>query len=171
MNRNRLLIEVMRQSGLRSILCAGSGASWQPLLLASAGFEVTVLDISQVAIYALGKRELPPEVGGGPIRRPVCVIGDLLDTSLCPGPFDVVVERLAVQVIPEVNRGAALEALAARLGRVGILQSTCLDDPFPLAWGWAQHSTGFYHASEDGFDPGIGGSGINFLTLWSSRVR
>jgi hypothetical protein len=76
------------------------------------------------------------------------VVGDLLDPSVCPGPFDVVIERRVVQTFWEKGCPAALSALAARLGTVGIFLSFCLDDPFPKELGWAFHETGLFKASE-----------------------
>jgi hypothetical protein len=62
------------------------------------------------------------------------VTGDLLDLTVCPGPFDVVIERRTVHLFPEHERRAALEALAGRLSQVGIFLSQC-DDP-----GWPSRS-------------------------------
>lgn len=41
-----LLIEVMRNHGMKSILCAGNGISQEPKALAAAGMEAVALDIS-----------------------------------------------------------------------------------------------------------------------------
>ena len=49
-NSSELLARVMQEQGLRSILCAGNGTSQEPRALAAAGFDVTALDISPVAI-------------------------------------------------------------------------------------------------------------------------
>lgn len=48
------------------------------------------------------------------------VTGDLCDGSLCPGPYDVVVERRTVQLFPEAERIPALEKLVARLSERGL---------------------------------------------------
>jgi hypothetical protein len=70
---------------------------------------------------------------------------------VCPGPFDVVIERRTVQVFDEAQRADALSALSKRLSRIGIFLSMCLDDSFPMEWGWAQHESGFFHSSESWF--------------------
>jgi len=43
------------------------------------------------------------------------VTGDLMDASLCPGPFDAVIERRTLQLFPPEERVAALERLEARM--------------------------------------------------------
>ena len=53
---------------------------------------------------------------GGSIRW---VSGDLMDAHVCPGPFDVVIERRTVQLFPDGEQPAALERLAARLAPRG----------------------------------------------------
>src|SRR5260370_15417710 len=45
------LIEVMSEHRLRTVLCAGNGISQEPRLLAAAGFEVTALDRSPLALH------------------------------------------------------------------------------------------------------------------------
>ena len=47
---NSLLVQVMRDHGLQTVLCAGNGISHEPHRLAAAGFDVTALDISRVAV-------------------------------------------------------------------------------------------------------------------------
>jgi hypothetical protein len=166
-NRVDVLISVIAEYGLRSVLCAGNGISQEPWTLAAAGLNVTVLDISGVATrfaetihnasggLDFSKRRQPPRPGG----RVEFVIGDLLDLTMCPGPFDVVIERRTVQVLPEDVRPAALSALSQRLAEVGIFLSVCLDDPFPPDLGWSQHRSGLYHASQSWFEQ-------NGWTLW-----
>jgi hypothetical protein len=158
-NSDDLLATVMAEHGLRTILCAGNGVSQEPRALAAAGFDVTALDISPVAVsraeaYQPDSRALGyfcrPELhrSGGRVQF---VVGDLLDVTVCPGPFDVVIERRTVQWFAEHERGAALSALAGRLSEVGIFMSQCLDDSFPPDLGWSQHRSGFFHASEPWF--------------------
>jgi hypothetical protein len=43
------------------------------------------------------------------------VIGDIVDPALCPGPFDAIIERRAIQLFPPGERAPALDRLAARL--------------------------------------------------------
>ncbi len=158
-NSNDLLITAMAENGLRTVLCAGNGVSQEPRALAEAGFAVTALDISPVAArFAEAFPDDPHERGSfcrTQLRRPggsvEFVVGDLLDVTVCPGPFDVIIERRTVQVFGEQLRAAALSALSKRLGSVGVFLSLCLDDPFPMELGWSQHKTGLFHASESWF--------------------
>jgi hypothetical protein len=150
---------VMAEYGLRTVLCAGNGVSQEPRTLAGAGFDVTALDISPVAVSCAEAFHYDSHALGNyyssPIHRPggrvEFVVGDLLDIRVCPGPFDVVIERKTVQWFAEHERAAALSALSARLSEVGIFLSLCLDDAFPLELGWSQHESGFFHASESWF--------------------
>ena len=57
---------------------------------------------------------------GGSVRF---VIGDVLDRSVCPGPFDAIIERRMLQLFPEQEQGVALDALASRLTADGLLVS------------------------------------------------
>jgi hypothetical protein len=61
-----------------------------------------------------------PNRGGGSVSF---VTGDLMDSEVCPGPFDVVIERRTVQLFPEAERPAALERLVARLADHGTFVS------------------------------------------------
>ena len=117
------LVHVMAEHGLRTVLCAGNGIAQEPRALAAAGFAVTALDISPVAV-GVAKAYQPSARGlarlvAPPLHRPgghvEFVAGDLRDRAVCPGPFDVVVERRAVQHFAESDRASALAALAARL--------------------------------------------------------
>lgn len=51
------------------------------------------------------------------------IAGDLIDPTICPGPFDVVIERRTVQLFPAEERLAALDQLIARLATPGVLVS------------------------------------------------
>ena len=51
------------------------------------------------------------------------VTGDLMNPDLCPGPFDLVIERRTVQLFPAGERELALERLVTRLGARGVLVS------------------------------------------------
>jgi len=73
------------------------------------------------------------------------VVGNFLETAVCPGPFDVIIERRTVQLFPEQDLPKALQALAGRLGNVGIFLSHCNDGAYP-----SKHRQHF-HASESWF--------------------
>ena len=73
-------------------------------------------------------------------------MGDLFDVALCPGPFDVVIERRTIQRIPAQERPVALSALAGRLSEVGIFLSHSNDEQYSPAKGRK-----FFHASESWF--------------------
>ena len=155
-NRDDLLATVMVEQGLRTVLCVGNGVSQEPRALAAAGFDVTALDISSVAV-SYAQAYVVDEDGLGRYCSPALhrpgghvefVAGDLFDSTVCPGPYDVVIERRTVQWFAEQARASALSAIASRLNKVGIFLSQCLDDPFPSELGWSQHRTGFFHASE-----------------------
>lgn len=158
-NRDNVLVAIMAEYGLRTILCAGSGISQEPRALAEAGFDVTALDLSPTALRVAETFELDPRgvshfCGPKTLRtggRVDFVVGNLLDTMVCPGPFDVIIERRTVQRFGEHERSAALEALAGRLNTVGIFLSHCNDDQFPPDLGWSFHETGLFHASESWF--------------------
>ena len=54
--------------------------------------------------------------GGGSLRH---AVGDLCDPNVCPGPFDVIIERRTVQLFPVAEHAAALARLTDRLGSRG----------------------------------------------------
>jgi hypothetical protein len=155
-NRDDLLATVMSEQGLRTILCVGNGISQEPRALAAAGFDVTAMDISSVAVSYAKTHDVDVErldhYCSPTLHRPggrvEFVVGDLLDSTVCPGPFDVVIERRTIQWFAEHERTSALSAMANRLNRIGIFVSQCLDDPFPSELGWSQHRSGLFHASE-----------------------
>lgn len=155
-NNVDLLVTVMSEQGLRTILCVGNGISQEPRALAAAGFDVTSLDLSSVAVSYAKAHDVDVSVLGRYCRptlhrpggRVEFEVGDLLDGTVCPGPFDVVIERRTVQWFAEHERASALSAIASRLNTIGIFVSQCLDDPFPSELGWAQHRSGLFHASE-----------------------
>ena len=89
------------------------------------------MDLSPLAVhlaetYQFSSEELdrfcPKELRtpGGTVRF---VIGDVLDRSVCPGPFDAIIERRMMQLFPEQEQGVALDALASRLTADGLLLS------------------------------------------------
>jgi len=95
------LVDVMRANGLKTVLCIGSGISFEPHALARVGFEVTALDLSRYALE-MARRATPPDdvlaslvdnrsaQAGGSVQF---VAGDLRDPTCCPGPYDVIIER------------------------------------------------------------------------------
>lgn len=129
------LVDAMRAEGFETVFCVGAGISLEPHALAAAGFDVTALDLSPLAVstseavrptpafleHALEKRPIRP---GGRLRF---IVGDLRDTSLCPGPFDVIVERRTLQLFSEQERSVAIQAVAGRLAAHGIFFSHCHD--------------------------------------------
>ena len=56
------------------------------------------------------------------------VVGDILDPKVCPGPFDVIIERRTAQIFFAHDLGqTVLDALANRLSDNGIFLSHCHD--------------------------------------------
>lgn len=132
---DRDLIRVMDSEGMKTVLCAGNGISQEPRALAEAGFSVVALDFSLQAVEIARQCDFPAErfecfcEPGS--RRPGghvdYVLGDILDTSLFPGPFDVVIERRTAQIFFDQNMVGVLDALARRLSQNGVLLSHCHD--------------------------------------------
>jgi hypothetical protein len=146
------LVDAMRTNGVQTVLCVGNGLSQEPRALAAAGFDVTALDLSPFASKAAEGATPPDEylmslLGGRsllPNGRLEFVVGDLGDAGVCPGPFDVVIERRTLQLYPPHGRPAALAATAGRLAARGILFSQCHDG------GWRPPAPRA-HACEDWF--------------------
>ena len=74
MCNDEALVAHMRERGLSTVLLAGNGVSLEVRALASAGFVVTALDISPLAMRVAGEMEPPPEplammVGAGASSR------------------------------------------------------------------------------------------------------
>ena len=132
---DRDLVRVMNNEGMRSVLCAGNGISQEPRALSEAGFDVVALDFSPQAVEIARAFELPSEGFESfcepGFRRPGghvdFVVGDILDTAVLPGPFDVIIERRTAQTFFNHDIGAVLDALAKRLNQNGILFSHCHD--------------------------------------------
>lgn len=146
------LVDAMRTSQFHTVLCVGNGLSLEPWALAAAGFDVTALDLSPFATEAV-KGATPPEdhlrrlLGGRsllPSGRLEFLAGDLSDARVCPGPFDVVIERRTLQLYPQQDRPAALQAVANRLAPQGIFFSHSHDG------GWRPPAPRS-HACEDWF--------------------
>ncbi len=129
------LVDAMRAYGLQTILCVGNGISQEPRALASAGFDVTALDLSPMATDMAQQAAPPGEylaglIGGqsqGSTGQLHFVVGDLCDEAVCRGPFDVVIERRTLQLYPENERPNALLAVASRLASPGIFFSQSHD--------------------------------------------
>ena len=79
-----------------------------------------------------------PHAGGGSVSF---ITGDLTNPDVCPGPFDVVIERRTLQLFPEVERIAALDRLVARLADRGVFVS------HQHARGWRPGEARTHHAA------------------------
>jgi len=128
---DRELVELMKQRDMESILCAGSGISQEPRALAEAGFKVVALDLSPLAIEIARSFDFPADAfeffckpgsrrSGGNLEF---VVGDILDTGVCPGPFDVIIERLTAQLYVDHDLEALMDALTDRLAGDGVFLS------------------------------------------------
>ncbi len=126
---DRELLRVIEARGFQSVLCIGSGLALEPHALAAAGLRVTMLDISSNVVAAMRAWSLEPDAftrildasqlrPGGSLE---CLAGDLINPSVCPGPYDVIIERKTLQLFPESERGDALATVAARMNPNGIL--------------------------------------------------
>jgi hypothetical protein len=69
---------------------------------------------------AIHRRVAHAPRGGGALAF---VTGDLMNPDVCPGPFDVVVERRTVQLFPRQEKSLALESLVGRLPERGVFVS------------------------------------------------
>jgi len=132
---NRNLVQVMNAEGMTRILCAGNGISQEPRALAQAGFQVVALDQSSQAVEIAREFEFPTEgfeyFCESGMRRPGghvdFVVGDILNPEVCPGPFDVIIERRTAQIFFNHDVGGVLRALAERLDEDGVFLSHCHD--------------------------------------------
>jgi len=121
----------MRANKLKSVLCLGNGPSLEPHALAYAGFKVVALDISPLATeiasaWTPSPKMLARAVGGRSKGRGgsvTLVTGDLRDPGVCPGPFDVIIERRTLQLFHEEELPGAMKAVADRLASPGIFLS------------------------------------------------
>jgi SAM-dependent methyltransferase len=129
------LLDAIDARGLSTVLCVGSGISQEPRALAAAGLDVTALDISPVAMRFAGAFPFEPATAGrlfNPMRARAggivkFAVGDLLDSTKCCGPFDVIIERRTLQLFSEHERPVALGAVVNRLSPRGILLTHCHD--------------------------------------------
>ncbi|MGE3164369.1 MAG: hypothetical protein AB7O52_05665 [Planctomycetota bacterium] len=130
-----VLVDAMRANGLRTVLCVGSGVSMEPRALESAGFEVTALDLSPLAMEVLRINTPQPEyladfLSGRPLAEGgslTIVAGDLLDETTCPGPYDVIIERRTLQLFVGSDLPRAIDAVAKRMGDPSVLMSQSHD--------------------------------------------
>lgn len=157
------LVRVMNDEGIRSILCAGNGISQEPKALAAAGMEVVALDISPQAVEIAKSYPLPVEAisfyfepelqkPGGKVEF---VTGNILDATVCPGPFDVIIERLTTQNYHTQGIGAVLNGLAQRLSENGIFFSHCHDRTWKPPAEPRHYAEQWFHEAE--------------WTIWSGR--
>jgi hypothetical protein len=91
------------------------------------------LDISSVAItncksyakkFKLADHYFPRSLmrSGGSVQF---IVGDFLDPEVCPGPYDIIVERRTIQDYPEAEQKEAIACLINRLAKRGIFFSHC----------------------------------------------
>jgi SAM-dependent methyltransferase len=129
------LVDAMVSNGLGTVLCVGNGVSHEARALSEAGFAVTALDLSPLANRVSSASVPEPVViqrllEGRPLRaggRLEFVTGDVRDVSVCPGPFDVVIERRTLQLFPDDELPAVMQAVAGRLAPRGVFFSHCHD--------------------------------------------
>jgi SAM-dependent methyltransferase len=148
--RDQDLVEVMRQRGALHVLCAGNGISLEPRALAAAGFRVVALDLSSRALQIARDFPTTPDLLRQYLDLSQCrlggsvdfVLGSVLASDTCPGPFDVIIERRTAQLFPSEERSVFLQALATRLAPDGLLVSHCHD----ACW---KPGTDRQHTSED----------------------
>ncbi len=124
------LLDIVEARGLESVLCVGCGVSQEPQALAAAGLQVTAMDLSPFALRCAAQlgavdttdRFFRPDrmQAGGSLSF---VEGDLMDPAICPGPFDVIVERRTLQLFPVGERGAAVAGVLGRLAANGVFLS------------------------------------------------
>jgi SAM-dependent methyltransferase len=149
------LLDTAESRGLKSVLCVGCGVSQEPHALAAAGLQVTAMDLSPFALRCVARLAERAEPAGrfltpGRIREGGSlsfVEGDLMDPAICPGPFDVIVERKTLQLFPNAERRAAVARVVGRLAPNGIFLSHYHNG----AWKPSQPRT---HLIEALLDPG-----------------
>ncbi len=134
------VVDLARRLNLSTVLCVGPGPSLEPYALKWAGLKVTAIDISPVMLKLYDKIQ---EAGGISFGEPTAllspdsfrdggsleyIIGDFFDETMCPGPFDIIVERKTIQLYPEAERDRAVACLLKRLAVKGVFFSHCHDN-------------------------------------------
>ena len=151
------LVGVMRTANLSTVLCVGNGMSMEPRALAAAGFAVTALDVaprvtsfaSRVPLDDEYIARLIGEAGQRPGGHASFVTGDVFDAAVCPGPYDVVIERRTAQNYAADDRiGAFLAGTARRLANRGVFVSHAHDARWQPG-RQPQHLPGEWFASTD----------------------
>jgi SAM-dependent methyltransferase len=102
------------EGGGRRALVVGSGLGGDAELIAALGFDTVAFDVSPTAVK-LARERFP----GSPVRY---VVADLLDAPPeWRREFDLVVESLTAQSLPEPPRGDAIAAIGSLLAPGGTL--------------------------------------------------
>lgn len=112
-----LLVEWAEASGVRGpgrALVVGCGLGFDSEYVAGVGFETTAFDVSPTAVETT-RRRYPDSV----VRYEVADVLDLPATW--DSNFDLVVECLTVQSLPERVRGAAIDGIARLVAPGGAL--------------------------------------------------
>jgi hypothetical protein len=148
-----MLIRVMNDEGMKRILCAGNGISQEPKALAAAGMDVVALDISPQAVEIA--KSYPFPLGGisnycePELQKPGGTVefatGDILDSAICPGPYDVIIERLTAQNYFTRDIGTVLNGLAQRLSENGIFFSHSHDGAWKPPAKRRHYSESWFH--------------------------
>lgn len=148
------------------VLIPGCGAGYEARAFAEAGWKVTALDISPVAVE-LARKNAGPELA----KR--IFLADFFQDRLTAAGFDLIYERTFLCALPPEHRPAYVQRTAELLKPGGRLvgffyfQKTALKDgpPWGLAWGEADALFQDYYTLERD-DPVI-----DSLPLFKGRER
>lgn len=127
-----VLVPAFLAAGFHTLLDVGCGVSLEPGAFAWAGFAVTGLELSQVAVDHAAARPFAEAHASRffgentqTLRRSdgrvEYVVGDFLDADVCPGTYDVVMSRRTIQHYRDEPLAAALDSLVRRLSPSGAL--------------------------------------------------
>jgi hypothetical protein len=149
------LVDAMRANGLKTVLCVGNGISQEPRALAWCGFDVTAMDLSPYATEVARSAAPPDELltdliggrSGGRTGRLEFVVGDLCESSCCPGPYDVVIDRRTLQLFGDADRANAIQAVANRLASPGIFFSQSHDGSWKPPAPRTHAAESWFHAA------------------------